>query len=1075
MKSYYQSQPDKRGFRKRLLTIWKENKMFTATEQRLCDQVRTILKRGWLSELQLEELRRTATENKIRTSNSEIKQQAQESLEHDNKENQDKNKVSDPQIKSKNTSKTPVPDKPNTMDEGRNDIVEELNRLMKEDELPKPQTLRNIDRARVKDKAQLVNNVISKVRTNSISEINKLIICGALVTCKLLGMKDLQKKQQEPHWKRRIEQKINSLRKDVSLIVRWKNGSLSKGTQKERLDRMYQVKKKGFKRVAEELKQRITAKAATVKRYTDRVSQYKQNRLFQSNQAKFYEELDGSHREQNINPDRTQIKNFWEDIWGKDVSHNKDAEWIKELAEEGEPVKQQDIKISTEKVKSRISRMGNWKAPGLDGVQGYWLKSFKSLHTGIAEHLEKCMTEGDVPKWMTTGRTVLIMKDKTKGNINSNYRPITCLPLMWKILTGIIADEIYSHLDTNRILPVEQKGCRKSKRGSKDQLMIDKAIMRNSKRRKVGLSMVWIDYRKAYDMLPHSWIIKTLELYGIAENIVKLIAESMKGWQTMLTAGSEELAKVNIKRGIFQGDSLSPLLFIIGLIPLSSILQKDPAGYQFNSKVKVNHLLFMDDLKIYGRNEAETERLTNTVNIFTRDIGMEFGIDKCAHATMKRGKLSSVGEMELTSGEIIREIESEKGYKYLGILEADDIKHSTIKANISREYYRRLRKIISSKLNGGNTIKAINSRAVSLVRYGAGILNWTKEELRCMDRKTRKIMTMNRMYHPQSDVHRLYLPRKEGGRGLLSIQDCVENEENSLSIYAASSTEWLLKEVVKEKILPPIRGSTAALKKQQMGERHAQWQEKQLHGKFLRDTEEVRGADSWRWNKKGFLKKETEGLIFAAQDQALRTNWIKKHIDKREVTDKCRMCGGRDESVDHLIAECEKMAQKQYKQRHDNIARIVHLELCQKFGLIGKMKWYNHKPEDVMENDRVKILWDFNIQTDHVIQHRRPDIVIVYKNERRCHIVDVAVPGDKRVEQKEQEKIEKYGDLRREIKKIWKLKYVGVIPIVVGALGIVSNNLKDWLEKMDLKVDLEILQKAALLGTAKLLRNVLET
>ena len=89
--------------------------------------------------------------------------------------------------------------------------------------------------------------------------------------------------------------------------------------------------------------------------------------------------------------------------------------------------------------------------------------------------------------------------------------------------------------------------------------------------------------------------------------------------------------------------------------------------------------------------------------------------------------------------------------------------------------------------------------------------------------------------------------------------------------------------------------------------------------------------------------------------------------------------------------------------------------------------------------------------------------------------MDVAVPGDKRVEQKEQEKIEKYGDLRREIKKIWKLKYVGVIPIVVGALGIVSNNLKDWLEKMDLKVDLEILQKAALLGTAKLPRNVLET
>ena len=115
------------------------------------------------------------------------------------------------------------------------------------------------------------------------------------------------------------------------------------------------------------------------------------------------------------------------------------------------------------------------------------------------------------------------------------------------------------------------------------------------------------------------------------------------------------------------------------------------------------------------------------------------------------------------------------------------------------------------------------------------------------------------------------------------------------------------------------------------------------------------------------MKKETEGLIFAAQEQALRTNWIRNSIDGQEVSEKCRMCGERDESITHLIAECKKMAQKGYKQRHDNIARIVHLELCQKFGLVGKVKWYDHKPAGVVENNKVKILRDFNIQTDHVI------------------------------------------------------------------------------------------------------------
>ena len=145
--------------------------------------------------------------------------------------------------------------------------------------------------------------------------------------------------------------------------------------------------------------------------------------------------------------------------------------------------------------------------------------------------------------------------------------------------------------------------------------------------------------------------------------------------------------------------------------------------------------------------------------------------------------------MELSTGEGIPELESDKGYKYLGILETDDIMHTEMKDKIKKEYYRRVRQLTSSKLNGGNTIRAINSRAVSLVRYSAGILKWTKDELKAIDRKTRKIMTMNKMYHPQSDTDKLYIPRIEGGRELLSIVDCVETEEQNLSLHVDQSEE----------------------------------------------------------------------------------------------------------------------------------------------------------------------------------------------------------------------------------------------------------------------------------------------
>ena len=87
----------------------------------------------------------------------------------------------------------------------------------------------------------------------------------------------------------------------------------------------------------------------------------------------------------------------------------------------------------------------------------------------------------------------------------------------------------------------------------------------------------------------------------------------------------------------------------------------------------------------------------------------------------------------------------------------------------------------------------------------------------------------------------------------------------------------------------------------------------------------------------------------------------------------------------------------------------MHLELCQKFGLVGKVKWYYHKPANVVENDRVKILWDFNIQTDHVIQHKDTE---THPTERHCHLIDIAVPRDKRIELTEQEKVDNYSGLR---------------------------------------------------------------
>ena len=122
---------------------------------------------------------------------------------------------------------------------------------------------------------------------------------------------------------------------------------------------------------------------------------------------------------------------------------------------------------------------------------------------------------------------------------------------MWKLLTGIMSEELYTYLEDTNTIPKEQKGCRRKCKGTKDQLVIDKIIMQNCKRRKTNLSMAWIDYRKAFDMVPHSWLLECLRIYGAADNLVSLLAKTMQHWKTTLTAAGTTLAEVNIRIGIF--------------------------------------------------------------------------------------------------------------------------------------------------------------------------------------------------------------------------------------------------------------------------------------------------------------------------------------------------------------------------------------------------------------------------------------------------------------------------------------------------------------------------------------------
>ena len=160
---------------------------------------------------------------------------------------------------------------------------------------------------------------------------------------------------------------------------------------------------------------------------------------------------------------------------------------------------------------------------------------------------------------------------------------------------------------------------------------------------------------------------------------------------------------------------------------------------------------------------------------------------------------------------------------------------------------------------------------------------------------------MHKALHPRDDVDRVYVSRKEGGTGLASIEDTVDVSIQRLEDYI---------EKYERELITTIRNDTDnTIDERMTTTRKQKWEGKQLYGRLKRLINNISHQKIWTWLRKGNLKREMESLLIAAQDNAIRTNHIKARIDKTQQNSKCRLYGDRDETINHIISECSKLAQ----------------------------------------------------------------------------------------------------------------------------------------------------------------------
>ena len=162
-----------------------------------------------------------------------------------------------------------------------------------------------------------------------------------------------------------------------------------------------------------------------------------------------------------------------------------------------------------------------------------------------------------------------------------------------------------------------------------------------------------------------------------------------------------------------------------------------------------------------------------------------------------QGKLKSTSSIVLDIDTKIKELDQEETYKYLDIEEGDGIQHRKMKEKIRKECYRRVRVLLQSELNAKNKLEAINTLAIPVVSHSFNVVNWNLEDIKRINRKIRKLMTLNRMHHPKADVSRMYIPRKEGGRGMINLEMIYKTTTIGSNIYLESSEDRMLHAVLQ--------------------------------------------------------------------------------------------------------------------------------------------------------------------------------------------------------------------------------------------------------------------------------------
>jgi len=983
------------------------------------------------------------------------------------------------------------------------------------------------------------NNILKKVlvEKQTLKEIVDAVYAMGKTLMRKLGVKEEQEGNRHHLMDRRERKKrdrIKELRQWIARISnelnrRKGNKSASKKEKMILLElrkmmKVNRLTKDELLRKKEAMLDEMRYQQATLRKMLEKGQKIKDNKTFSTKESLFYRKLGKTGEKTGDVPNVEEFVDFWGNIW-EDGTETPMRPWMEAVGESlNERVWDvEEFRVRLDIMSKQIKKRKNWTAPGADGIQNYWWKKLDATWPHLVRLFQN-ITEAPntIPRWFPIGRTVLLSKTN-RLNVVSEYRPITCLNTIYKIYTGVLSVYMKDHAIKNNLWDDGQLGAMEGVLGTVDQLLVDECIMQQVRQCKRNLAVAYYDYKKAYDMVHHDWMIRVYRWMGIPENVCRVLVALMNLWKTKLVIyanGEKQVSRwISILKGFLQGDSYSPVGFCLTEVPIAELVKTCKGflmGLQGEREIRRTHSLFIDDFKGYAKSEQELEVMNEMIVKASSDTGAVYGVKKCAEVVYKRGKMVK-GEGLQVLEERMQALDPAKNefYKFLGCEQANGIDVAKVLARVKDEIAKRMDNLLETKLSDKNLMKAINSHVLPVAGYIMNVCKISETDLTELDmiikRKLRGKMAHGRICSDE----RLYMHRRNGGRGLKSLREIYRETKTRIACYLAlSDNEWMNVVWRYER-----SKDNWSLKKEV--ERH--WQE---IGEVLEIGEnEVRlnGAvvdGSWRvvkeklkkvWKERSAIKKkerlvgkEMQGKAYARFDSECH-HWLNSNIEPQKVSsiiemqermvetrawkrargidvesDMCRLCGKVKESVDHILAGCEKLAGSDYLRRHNNALMVFAIEWGKSKGLVEKdTKWYemNWKQGTMLENKKAKLIWDFEFKVRKTTRARRPDLVLEDLEEKKIFIVDMACPMEENVEDTRRVKLDKYRQVAFEMRERRRGFKVWIVPLVIGAFGggceRVFKELKDLLPAQKAVAVMGEMNKVVLWESESMLRRVL--